>query len=195
MLHGVFVCYLVVAILLPDRLLAQPRKPATVSEISTYMGADREQMLYAGAKGEGVITWYTSLAGDSYKALSRAFEDEISRSARRSFSRRRQRPGRAHVGGNQSAPADHGHARNDVRFHDGVEGLRPHPAVQFTAARRLPQRSQREGRCRPDVLDDFSRVVHGVRFQQGASFGQCSAQRFRRSAPSAAQRQNGHHAQ
>ena len=74
MLHGVFVCYIVVAILLPDRLLAQPRKPATVSEISTYMGADREQMLYAGAKGEGVITWYTSLAGDSYKALSRAFE-------------------------------------------------------------------------------------------------------------------------
>ena len=74
MLHGVFVFYLVVAILLPDRLLAQPRKPATVSEISTYMGADREQMLYAGAKGEGVITWYTSLAGDSYKALSRAFE-------------------------------------------------------------------------------------------------------------------------
>src|SRR6185295_5906586 len=43
-------------------------------EISTYMGDDREQLLYAGAKTEGLITWYTSLAGDSYKALSRAFE-------------------------------------------------------------------------------------------------------------------------
>jgi iron(III) transport system substrate-binding protein len=38
------------------------------------MGADREQTLYAGAKSEAVVNWYTSLAGDSYKALSRAFE-------------------------------------------------------------------------------------------------------------------------
>jgi iron(III) transport system substrate-binding protein len=52
----------------------QARKPATVAEIATYLGADREQMLYAGAKSEGVVNWYTSLAGDSYKALSRAFE-------------------------------------------------------------------------------------------------------------------------
>src|SRR4249920_228858 len=64
----------ITAVFLPNQLFAQPRKPATVSEISTYMGADREQILYAGAKSEGVITWYTSLAGDSYKALSRAFE-------------------------------------------------------------------------------------------------------------------------
>ena len=31
-------------------------------------------MLYAGAKTEGTVTWYTSLAGGSYKALARAFE-------------------------------------------------------------------------------------------------------------------------
>jgi len=65
---------LVFSVLFANQLFAQPRKPATVSEISTYMSADREQSLYAGAKSEGVITWYTSLAGDSYKALSRAFE-------------------------------------------------------------------------------------------------------------------------
>jgi iron(III) transport system substrate-binding protein len=65
---------LITAVLLPNQLFAQPRKPATVSEISTYMGVDREQLLYAGAKSEGVVNWYTSLAGDSYKALSRAFE-------------------------------------------------------------------------------------------------------------------------
>jgi iron(III) transport system substrate-binding protein len=46
----------------------------TVAEIATYMGPDREQLLYAGAKAEGVVTWYTSLAGDSYKALARGFE-------------------------------------------------------------------------------------------------------------------------
>lgn len=46
----------------------------SVAEIAAYMGPDREQQLYAGAKAEGLITWYTSLAGDSYKALARAFE-------------------------------------------------------------------------------------------------------------------------
>jgi iron(III) transport system substrate-binding protein len=55
---------------------AQSRKPATVSEIVTYIAADREQVLYAGAKNEGMITWYTSLAGDSYKALARGFENK-----------------------------------------------------------------------------------------------------------------------
>ena len=55
-------------------VFAQARRPATVSEIATYMGADREQVLYAGAKSEGLVNWYTSLAGDSYKAMSRAFE-------------------------------------------------------------------------------------------------------------------------
>jgi iron(III) transport system substrate-binding protein len=53
---------------------AQTRKPTTVSEIVTYRGVDREQLLYAAAKSEGSVTWYTSLAGDSYKAMARAFE-------------------------------------------------------------------------------------------------------------------------
>ena len=70
------IAILTLFIVLPSLLFAQARKPATVSEISTYMGADREQLLYAGAKSEGVITWYTSLAGDSYKAIARAFESK-----------------------------------------------------------------------------------------------------------------------
>ena len=69
----VFVLF-VLSVLFPSDLLAQPRKPATIAEIATYNGADREQILYAGAKAEGVVTWYTSLAGDSYKAMARAFE-------------------------------------------------------------------------------------------------------------------------
>jgi len=50
----VFVLF-VLHVLLFDQVFAQPRKPATISEISTYMGADREQLLYAGAKSEGVV--------------------------------------------------------------------------------------------------------------------------------------------
>ena len=46
----------------------------TISELVTYNGKDREQVLYAGAKSEGKVTWYTSLAGDSYKAMIKAFE-------------------------------------------------------------------------------------------------------------------------
>jgi ABC-type Fe3+ transport system substrate-binding protein len=53
---------------------AQSPKPASIAELATYAGVDREQLLYAGAKSEGTVTWYTSLAGDSYKAIARAFE-------------------------------------------------------------------------------------------------------------------------
>src|SRR5215471_11258673 len=65
---------IIFVILASGELFAQSRKPMTVSEIATYLGADREQVLYAGAKSEGIVNWYTSLAGDSYKAISRAFE-------------------------------------------------------------------------------------------------------------------------
>jgi iron(III) transport system substrate-binding protein len=53
---------------------AQSRKPATISELVTFNGPDREQLLYAGAKTEGKVVWYTSLAGDSYKGMAKAFE-------------------------------------------------------------------------------------------------------------------------
>jgi len=59
---------------LPALSFAQARKPMTISELVTYNGKDREQILYAGAKTEGKVTWYTSLAGESYKAMVKAFE-------------------------------------------------------------------------------------------------------------------------
>ena len=65
---------LVALLLLPSSAWAQARKPSTIAELVTYRGADREQLLYAGAKSEGKIVWYTSLAGDSYKELVKAFE-------------------------------------------------------------------------------------------------------------------------
>ena len=61
------------SILFPAGLLAQ-LKPQTISELVTYNGKDREAMLYAGAKSEGKVTWYTSLSGDSYKGMAKAFE-------------------------------------------------------------------------------------------------------------------------
>ena len=57
---------------------AQSRKPSSIAELAVYRGPDREQILYAGAKAEGKIIWYTSLAGDSYKEMVKAFETRYS---------------------------------------------------------------------------------------------------------------------
>jgi iron(III) transport system substrate-binding protein len=65
---------LLVFLLWPVEMQAQGRKGTTIAELVTYNGADREQVLYAGAKTEGKLTWYTSLAGDSYKGMVKAFE-------------------------------------------------------------------------------------------------------------------------
>lgn len=53
---------------------AQGAKPMSMEQLAAYNKPDREKILYAGAKTEGKITWYTSLAGNSYKDLAAAFE-------------------------------------------------------------------------------------------------------------------------
>ena len=53
---------------------AQSKKPESPAEIAAYTGADREQRLLTGAKIEGKVVWYTSLAGSSYKELAKGFE-------------------------------------------------------------------------------------------------------------------------
>jgi len=55
---------------------AQTKKPATLADLAAYTGADREQRLLAGAKTEGKVVWYTSLAGSSYKELAKGFESK-----------------------------------------------------------------------------------------------------------------------
>ena len=56
---------------------AQTKKPVSLAELAAYTGADREQRLIAGAKNEGKVTWYTSLAGSSYKDLASGFEKKF----------------------------------------------------------------------------------------------------------------------
>jgi iron(III) transport system substrate-binding protein len=53
---------------------AQAKKPAALAELAAYTGPDREQRLLAGAKAEGKVVWYTSLAGSSYKDLAKGFD-------------------------------------------------------------------------------------------------------------------------
>ena len=63
---------------LPSAAVAQSKKPAAIAELAGYLGADREQVLYAGAKAEGKVVWYTSLAGGSYKEIAEVFEKKYS---------------------------------------------------------------------------------------------------------------------
>lgn len=62
------------ALLLADAVHAQAKKGNLLPELAAYTGADREQKLIAGAKAEGKVVWYTSLAGSSYKELAKGFE-------------------------------------------------------------------------------------------------------------------------
>jgi iron(III) transport system substrate-binding protein len=66
--------FLMLPFLFPMQGLAQTGKPSSIAELAAYTGADREQLLYGGAKTEGKVVWYTSLAGGSYKAIATAFE-------------------------------------------------------------------------------------------------------------------------
>lgn len=49
----------------------QGAKPATMAELARYRGADREKILYAGAKKEGKFIWYTSLV--PHKEIGKIF--------------------------------------------------------------------------------------------------------------------------
>ena len=76
--HIIVSAFLIAAALIPSRAASlawgQSKKPAAFAELAAYLGPDREQILLAGAKSEGKVVWYTSLAGGSYKALIDAFE-------------------------------------------------------------------------------------------------------------------------
>ena len=51
--------------------LAQGTKPITLAELAKYRGADRERILYDGAKKEGKFVWYTSLV--PHKEIAKNF--------------------------------------------------------------------------------------------------------------------------
>jgi iron(III) transport system substrate-binding protein len=68
----------VIALLLTTNFVStawgQSAKPVALAQLAAYDKPDREQVLYNGAKAEGKIVWYTSLAGGSYKELASTFE-------------------------------------------------------------------------------------------------------------------------
>jgi len=63
---------LFVVLATPASTWAQASKPTTLSELAKYKGADRERILYEGAKKEGKLVWYTSLVPN--KHIAKLFE-------------------------------------------------------------------------------------------------------------------------
>lgn len=49
-------------------------KPTTPEEIARYQGTDRQQILEEGARKEGKLSWYTSLAGPIVDSLANDFK-------------------------------------------------------------------------------------------------------------------------
>lgn len=53
---------------------SQTGKPSSAAELAAYSGADRERLLFDGAKREGKVVWYTTLAAEQNKTIAAAFE-------------------------------------------------------------------------------------------------------------------------
>lgn len=71
---GIFSTVMLVFWALLSNVWGVERKPATLAELAAYTGADREQVLLAGAKAEGKVVWYTTLTGGPDQAIPKAFE-------------------------------------------------------------------------------------------------------------------------
>jgi iron(III) transport system substrate-binding protein len=52
----------------------QTNKPSSPAELAAYAGTDRERVLVEGAKREGKVVWYTTLAAEQNKQIAGAFE-------------------------------------------------------------------------------------------------------------------------
>ena len=53
---------------------SQTGKPLSPTDLASYTGADRERLLLDGAKREGKVVWYTTLAAEQNKQIAGAFE-------------------------------------------------------------------------------------------------------------------------
>jgi iron(III) transport system substrate-binding protein len=53
---------------------SQTSKPSSAADLASYVGADRASLLLDGAKREGKVVWYTTLAAEQNKQIAGTFE-------------------------------------------------------------------------------------------------------------------------
>lgn len=70
----VSVAAFVLLTLAPASGWAQPARPLSPPEVAAYAAPDRERLLFEGAKREGKLVWYTTLAVVQNKQIATTFE-------------------------------------------------------------------------------------------------------------------------
>ena len=65
---------LLLVVLITTPASSQSGKPSSPAEIAAYSGPDRERLLVEGAKREGKLVWYTTLAVVQNKQIAATFE-------------------------------------------------------------------------------------------------------------------------
>ena len=65
---------MLVAFLVTAPARSQTSKPSAPADLASYAGSDRERLLVEGAKREGKVVWYTTLAAEQNKQIANAFE-------------------------------------------------------------------------------------------------------------------------
>jgi iron(III) transport system substrate-binding protein len=75
---NIVIVALFVIFLITAPALSQTSKPSSAADLASYSGSDRERLLIEGAKREGKVVWYTTLAADQNKQIANAFETKYS---------------------------------------------------------------------------------------------------------------------
>ena len=165
----------------------------TISELVTYNAKDREAVLYAGAKTEGKVTWYTSLAGDSYKGMIKAFEGKYAGVKIEAY--------RTNGGEITNRMVEEAKARKaivdtietteaNLMFQREAFLLRPYHSPYFADLSRGRQGQRRAGTL---LLGHRAGVLHRLRLQQKSAAQRRRAKKLPRLAPPRPQRPHGSH--
>ena len=144
-----------------QRVGAEQKARLLFADLAAYTGADREQRLLAGAKTEGKVVWYTSLAGSSYKELAKGFEVEISRHQDRTLSRHQL----GHHDEDQRRGAGKAnHRRCDRNYAADLAVLAREQTAHrfhFASSRQISPGHEGKRRARACLLGDRPRDLHG----------------------------------
>jgi iron(III) transport system substrate-binding protein len=71
---AILLSVILIAVTLGQTAWGQTARSTAAAELAKYLGADRERLLYDGAKKEGKLVWYTSLS--AYKEVAKSFESK-----------------------------------------------------------------------------------------------------------------------
>ncbi len=145
---------------------SQTGKPSSPADLASYTGSDRERLLVEGAKREGKVVWYTTLAADQNKQIANAFETKYSgvkvetfRTGSSALAQRilTEAKARRHI-----ADAIETTLPGLLTFRDN-QLLLPYTSPHLAA---YPRRLQRKRPKEPGLLDHCSRIVHRFWLQQ-----------------------------